>query len=405
MKILFLSILDIPHGTMNTPGLYVDLLREFKAQGHEVFVACGHEKRTGMIEKLVDDDEGIRVLHVPIGDVTKTQYLKKGINTVLLPRLFTKYVIKEYGEVKIDLILFATPPVTLCSTVRSLKKYYRAQVYLLLKDMWPEGISSLGVIRKDGLLYKYFSAKEKAMYEVSDYIGTMSEACNNYLYEHHPEIPRSKIMVCPNSMAPLDLSIPETYKQRIRDSYSLPKDKILVVYGGNLGRAQGVEFLIDNLNRNVTNNNIHFVIVGAGLEYPKLNDYIEANKPDNVSLFKTMPRKEYNELMAACDVGMILLNYRLTVPNTPSRTLDYMQAKLPVIGCVDSVTDMGDIIEEGGFGWKCFSNDSLRFNEILNEIVENRDILKCKGERGYQYFLTHFTSGISYKIIIDAVSK
>ena len=301
------------------------------------------------------------------------------------------------------MIVFATQPVTLSSTVKNLKKYYGAKVYLLLKDMWPEGISSLGVIKKDGLLYKYFEHKEKAMYAVSDYIGTMSEACNEYLYEHHPEIPRTKIMVCPNSMAPLDLSVPEPCKQNIRESYGLPKKKVLVVYGGNLGRAQGADFLIDNLRNNLTNSNIHFVIVGSGLEYVKLEKYIKESKPSNVSLYNAMPRKEYNELMAACDVGMILLNYKLTVPNTPSRTLDYMQAKLPVFGCVDSVTDMGDIIEKGGFGWKCFSNDSQRFNEILNEIVENRDKLKSIGEKGYQYYLAHFTSEISYKIIVDAV--
>lgn len=405
MNILFLSILDIPQGAMKAPGLYIDLLREFKHQGHDVYVACGHEKRTGKLENLVGIDEGIHVLHVPIGDVTKTQYFKKGINTVLLPRLFTKAVKEHFGKIKIDLILYATPPVTLCSTVKSLKNQYGAKTYLLLKDMWPEGISSLGVIKRGGILYRFFEHKEKSMYKVSDYIGTMSDACSKYLFEHHPEIPKNKIMVCPNSMAPLDLSLAEDEKIAVRSAHNIPADKVLIAYGGNLGRAQGVDFLIENLKRNAENNQIHFVIVGSGLEYPKLKTFVDEYHPQNVTLMKAMPRKEYNEVMAACDVGMILLNYKLTVPNTPSRTLDYMQAKLPVLGCVDSVTDMGDIIEKGHFGWKCLSNDHERFNKILQYIVANRNELREIGENGYNYFLSHYTSEHTYKIIVEAIGQ
>lgn len=403
MNILFLSILDIPQGAMKKPGIYIDLLREFKKTGHNVYVACGHEKRMGKLESLVGEDDGIHVLHVPIGNVTKTHYIKKGINTVLLPLRFTRAIKKQFASVHFDLILYATPPVTLCSTVRSLKKKYGAKTYLLLKDMWPEGISSLGVIKRNGIIYKYFEHQEKAMYKVSDYIGCMSEACVQYLYKHHPQIPKETIMVCPNSLAPNDLSLNAQEKKAIREKYALPLDKILVAYGGNLGKAQGIDFLMENLKKNETNGQIHFVIIGSGLEYPRLKKFVEEEKPQNVTLLERMPREDYNRVMAGCDVGMILLNYRLTVPNTPSRTLDYMQAKLPVIACVDSITDMGEIVETGEFGWKCFSNDSQRFSEILDIIIEKKDRLRSIGNNGYDFFMKNYTAEIVCKIITEAV--
>lgn len=405
MNILFLSIIDIPQGRMKNPGIYTDTLRQLKAMGHNVFVACGHEKRNGILDNIVSTDEEITVLHVPIGDVTKTQYIKKGINTVLLPRKFTSSINQHFKDVHFDLVLYATPPVTLCSTVKAIKKKHNAKSYLLLKDMWPEGISSLGVIRKDGVIYKYFEHQEKAMYKVSDYIGCMSEACVQYLYKHHPQIQRESIMVCPNSLAPCDLSLNDEEKKAIREKYSLPQNKILVAYGGNLGKAQGIDFLMENLKSNETKDQIHFVIIGSGLEFPRLKKFVEENRPKNVTLLERMPREDYNRVMAGCDVGMILLNYRLTVPNTPSRTLDYMQAKLPVIACVDSVTDMGDIVEAGQFGWKCFSNDSRRFSEILDIIIEKKDRLSTIGSNGYEYFLKHYTAEIVSKIIIEAASN
>ena len=147
------------------------------------------------------------------------------------------------------------------------------------------------------------------------------------------------------------------------------------------------------------------MIIGSGLEYPRLKKFVEEEKPKNVTLLERMPREDYNRVMAGCDVGMILLNYRLTVPNTPSRTLDYMQAKLPVIACVDSVTDMGDIVETGQFGWKCFSNDSNRFSEILDTIIENKATLRTIGNNGYEYFLGNYTAEIVSKIIVGAVEN
>lgn len=403
MKILFLSILDIPDGAMVNPGIYTDLLKEFNSHGHEVYVACGHEKRFGNVKNILSIDQGIHVLHVPIGNVTKTNYLEKGINTVLLPKRFTKAIENYYTDIDFDLILYATPPVTLCSTVKRLKKKYNATTYLMLKDMWPEGISSLGVIKKDGIIYRYFEAKEKEMYRVSDYIGCMSEACVRYLHEHHPKLDKKKIMVCPNSLAPNDISLTVEEKINVRKKYNLPLDKILIVYGGNLGRAQGIDFLIENIRKSIDNDRIHFLIIGSGLEYPRLKSYIDTEKPKQVTLHSVMPKTDYNQVMSACDVGMILLNYKLTVPNIPSRVLDYMQAKLPILACVDSITDIGEIVETANCGWACYSNDSITFNRILEKLWYEREGLQKKGMNGYRYFIEHYTTSKTCKVIEDAV--
>lgn len=401
MNILFLSIVDIPQGTIADSGIYTDLLREFKANGHDVYVACGHEKRFGYLENLLSMDEGIHVLHVPVGNITKTDYLKKGINTVKLPKQFYKAIIHYYNRIQFDLIIYATPPVTLCSTVKRLKHSFNANTFLLLKDMWPEGISSLGVIKKNGIIYRYFSAKEKAMYKVSDNIGCMSEACVRYLYKHHPQIPKTSIVVCPNSSSPIDLSLSPEEKHKCRIDFGLPIEKKLIVYGGNLGKAQGVDFLIKCLESHEIDD-VGFVIIGSGLERYKIEEYIERDKPQNVFLFNSMEKNAYRHVMASCDVGLLLLNSKLTVPNTPSRLLDYMQAKLPVIGCVDYVTDVGEIIENGSFGWKCYSDDEKHFISIVKSISRSDDNLRLYGENGFKFFLNNYSVGKTYETIINA---
>ena len=50
---------------------------------------------------------------------------------------------------------------------------------------------------------------------------------------------------------------------------------------------------------------------------------------------KYLPKAEYDRVTGACDVGMIFLDHRFSIPNFPSRLLGYMQAKLPVLAVTD----------------------------------------------------------------------
>ena len=52
-------------------------------------------------------------------------------------------------------------------------------------------------------------------------------------------------------------------------------------------------------------------------------------------------------LANSCDVGLIFLDKRFTIPNFPSRLLSYMQASMPVLAATDVNTDIGKVIEEG----------------------------------------------------------
>ena len=68
-------------------------------------------------------------------------------------------------------------------------------------------------------------------------------------------------------------------------------------------------------------------------------------------MFESLPKNEYDRLVAACDIGLIFLDHRFTIPNFPSRLLSYLNASIPVFACTDTVSDIGKIIvEERGSG-------------------------------------------------------
>ena len=147
----------------------------------------------------------------------------------------------------------------------------------------------------------------------------------------------------------------------------------------------------------------YFLIVGDGAEYKKLSRFMDARHPRNVRLMKRLPKDEYDTMIGACDVGLIFLDYRFTIPNFPSRLLSYMQAHLPVLACTDPNTDLGKVIVEGEFGWWCASNDVDGFLENVKGAAQaNR---KAMGENAWRYLKEHYDVEIAYKTIMSHCEK
>ena len=250
-----------------------------------------------------------------------------------------------------------------------------------------------------GLLYKYFRKKEKQLYSISDYIGCMSLANTEYLLNHNPEINSSCVDVCPNCIEPIDMTLSDEEKKQMRLKYDLPLDKKIFVYGGNLGKPQGIPFIIECLRSQKENNDVFFLIVGDGTEYIKLLDFVEKEKQPNVKLMNRLPREDYDRMVSACDVGMIFLDHRFTIPNFPSRLLAYMQARLPVLAVTDPNTDIGKVITEGGFGLWCESNNVVEFSQCVSNLT--KDNLNLLGENSFDYLNKHFNVQKSYESIIE----
>ena len=382
MKLLFLTLLNFE--SLEEHNLYTDLLREFYRHGHDIYVVSPVERRCHRQTSYKDIDSRQHILKLRIGNTQKTNIVEKGISTVTLEHTFIRGIRKYMGNVKFDLILYSTPPITLQRAVAYVKKRDQAHTYLLLKDIFPQNALDLGMLREHGIkgmLYRYFRQKEKRLYALSDRIGCMSEANREYVIKHNPEIDPKKVEICPNSIEVQDISISENEKAKIRDAYEIPMDRTVFVYGGNLGKPQGIPFLMECLKAEKDNGQVYFLIIGDGTEYPVLEDFCKKEAFSNVRLIQRLPKEEFDGVVAACDVGMIFLDHRFTIPNFPSRLLSYMQAGIPVLACTDPNTDIGKVITDGGFGWWCESNDVKAFQNCMEEICNG--CTEVSGMNGY----------------------
>ena len=397
MNILFISIGG--KFDFNTHGIYTDLLREFLKDNHNIYIACANQNSSE--QTYVEKNDNISILRVSTGKLTKTNIIKKGIATLMAEPQFKNAIKKHFSDVTFDLAIYTTPPITFYMSVKYIKKRDNAKTYLLLKDIFPQNAVDIGMMSKSGVkgfLYRYFRKKEKKLYAISDRIGCMSQANVDYVLKQNPEVSADKVEICPNAIEIQDLSISEEQKVEIRQKYNIPLDKKIFIYGGNLGRPQGIPFIIECLKTQINNPDAYFLIVGDGTEYRKLEAFFNSVDASNMKLMKRLPKEDYDRMVAACDVGMIFLDHRFTIPNFPSRLLAYMQAQIPVLACTDPNTDIGEVITKGGFGWWCESNDTEAFMNCISSALSS-DLNSMK-QTEMDYLKSHYTSEICYKTIV-----
>ena len=403
MNVIFLTLFRIKD--IEARGIYEDLMRKFRNEGHQVYIVCPVERREGLKTSLVEQN-GVKILNVKTLNIQKTNVVEKGIGTLLIESQYIKAIKKYLSNVSFDLITYSTPPITFTNAVKYLKKQNpNAVSYLQLKDIFPQNAVDIGLFGEKSVFNWYFRNKEKALYKASDYIGCMSPANVEFVLKHNPEIDAKRVEVAPNSIELqeerkgfADPGQRKAANYYIRKKYELPTDKPIFIYGGNLGKPQGINYLVKCLEANKNRQDCYFVVVGSGTDYNLISDWYENTKDKNVKLMSSLPKEDYDMLVKHCDVGLIFLDHRFTIPNYPSRLLSYLEYKMPVLCATDVNTDIGKIAEENGYGYWCESVKPEDFTVLVDKMLASDR--KAMGEKAYQFLKENYLVEHTYNAIM-----
>ena len=177
MNVLFLTMSNLV-AEVDTHNIYSDLMRKFRDEGNEVYIVSPRERRMNEKTRLYSAS-GVHFLGVKTLNLQKSSVIEKGVGQVLVAPQFKRAIKNYLNNIKFDLILYSTPPITLMGVVKYLKKKNpKALSYLMLKDIFPQNAVDIGLMSKSGVkgfLYNYFRKQEKDLYKVSDFIGCMSQ--------------------------------------------------------------------------------------------------------------------------------------------------------------------------------------------------------------------------------------
>lgn len=380
MKILFLSI----SFNESQENLYTDLVDCFLENGHEVVVVSSNTSST-------IKHSNYQLIGFKKEFLGSRNFLKKGLTTITIGYDFKKVIKKYLSHKKFDIVLYATPPITISPAVKYCKKKFGVVSFLMLKDIFPQGAIDLNVMKKNGIIDRYFRRKEQELYNISDFIGCMSERNKEYVLKHN-KVSKEKLLTFCNSI--------KIDKQLFVDSDIYKNlDITTFMFGGNLGIPQNISGLLSVISALNDYRLAKFIIVGKGAEDYKIKSFINKYNPENLEYYEFIPREKYEEMLKKCNVGLISLDPRFTIPNIPSKFQTYLKLGKAVFAITDLNTDLKDMILENDCGWWCDASDQDEIIETIKYICENKHEQIIKGQNGYIYLKKEFNVESNVKII------
>lgn len=391
MKVLFLMF---AFPDMNKSfNMYTTLVEEFVKHGHEITILAPGSEKTGIY--FENDIPVLRVRTLPIKNIPN--YLK-GISNVLLPYQFELALYRHYKGKSFELIISPTPPITLVDLAAKLKKKYGSKFYLILRDIFPQNAVDLGFMRKEGLLHRYFKRKEKKLYKEADYIGCMSPGNIEYVKRNNPEVSHIKLHELKNYQKPfVGFGYDTKY---LKKKYGIV-DKFVVVFGGNMGKPQQLENVVALAKSVLQVPDIAFLLLGEGVQMNRIEQEAKEKGLTNINIHRTIPKQEYQDLLRICDVGLISLHQDFTIPNIPSKALDYFNVGIPVLASLDRATDFGKILDQENCGLWSFAGDHQTFHQNLMKFYESSDLKSTMGKNGNSYFKQNLTPNLAYNTILN----
>lgn len=176
--------------------------------------------------------------------------------------------------------------------------------------------------------------------------------------------------------------------------------KYVAIFGGNIGEPQKIENIVNLARAYQYNSQIIFLVIGTGTKKKYLEQMAAHYDLGNLIIKDAVPRQDYQKLVCSADIGLISLSEKFTIPNIPSKTLSYFNAKIPVLAAIDANTDYGALLEKSGAGLWSITGDMERYKQNFDTLYNNYALRKQMGENGYNYLSKYLTVNTAYRTIL-----
>lgn len=373
MKLLFLTQYFPPE--MGAPQARIfELAIRLQKIGHEISVITAMPNYpTGTIFDgykkkyyIKEDINGISVLRCWIYPSKSTGFLKRLLSyfSFVLSSMF--YSPKHFN--KHDIIVVESPPLFLGLAGVYLSRRFNSKLIFNVSDLWPDSAIELGVVKNKMLT---FLAKklESYCYKRSSAITGQSPTIIDTI--------RTR-----SSLKPIELITNGVDLKKFNPKYADPKiketfnfeNKIVFVYAGLFGIAQGLDQILDAAALTRGENKVRFLLIGDGPESSSLKERVEKESLDNVRIIPPVLKDEIPKILSSMDVALITLKVSLKGA-VPSKIYEAMASGLPILFVGDG--DGVKIIQDNNIGKIVKPYDIHNLVHVINELASKDELRRA----------------------------
>lgn len=276
--------------------------------------------------------------------------------------------VRAISTPKVDLVFGTSPPIFQAFSAWVASAVKRVPFVLEIRDLWPEFAVGMGVLRNPALI-RLARWLESFLYARADLLVVNSPAYRDYLRARG--IPEGKIRFVPNGVD-AGMFEPSARGEALRHAWGCD-GKAVALYAGALGPANDIPTLLRAAELLKGEAAVTIVLVGDGKDRPKLEEAAREKGLSNVLFAGSLPKRRMPEALAACDIGIAILQdipmFRTTYPN---KVFDYMAAGRPTVLAIDGV--IRDVIEEAGGGTFVPPGDAAALAEAIRRLARDPEL-------------------------------
>ena len=393
---------DPEGGAAAGPGTIARALRD---RGHDVHVVTGfphypagnvfpgYKVRAYQREVL----EGVTVHRSAIYPSHDTRALHRAAN--YLSFAFSGALVGLTRLPRVDVGFVYSTPATTAIPGMALRALRHVPYVVQIQDMWPQTVVASGFLdgahvgRTERILQRFCDA----VYRRATTIAVTSPGMRTLIEQRG--IAPSKIEFVPN-WADEACFLPGIATPELIEEFG-PFRQFTAMYAGNFGELQALHHVIEAASLLRDEEDIGFVLVGAGVTEERLRARVADLDLDNIRFIPAQPFSRMSDVLALGDVQIVSLKDVPVLRSTlPSKLQGNLAAGRPIVGAVAG--DAASVITSSGAGFVAPPENP----GALAEAVRRMALLSAQergamGVRARDYYLENF----SERVVGDHISR
>lgn len=241
-------------------------------------------------------------------------------------------VLKNSNLKKYDLIFASSSRLMTAALGALVSQRQGIILYIDIRDLFLDTILSVYSLRVKFILHPLINLIERYTFNTATKINLVSEGFKDYCSKKYPH---KDLSFYTNGIDNVFLKNRKPIKTEKLD-IETSKDKIKILYAGNIGEGQVIDMIIPQLSR-ILENSYEFIIIGDGSRKEKLKKVIRLHKIKNIEILDPLPRDDLIRHYQNADILFLHLDDNLAFQKVlPSKIFEYAASGKPILAGVTS---------------------------------------------------------------------
>lgn len=373
-------------------GRHYYIAQELAKKGHQVYLIAGsyshllHNYKSFEESYFVEEvEKNFHFVWVKLPKYDNAHSKQRIINEFLFSKKIKKLV--DVIHDKPDVILHSSPALISYFGAKYLSLYYKIPYAFEVRDIWPLTLVKLGGYSPKHPFIRLLQWIEDKAYQKADYV--FSNLPNATEHMQARGMIKNKFTWIPNGVSLSEFKNKKPLNQSILAK--IPNNKFIVGYTGTIGEANAMSYFIESAAILKDNQNIHFVLVGAGKYKDDLIKQVELFGLNNVAFIEPIAKNEVQSMLDRFDVCYIgwhkksMYHFGIAANKIP----EYMYSAKPVI---HSFSGEGDFIKQAQSGITVEAENPQAIADAILEIYALDNLEReLMGQRGNAFVLENLT--------------